>query len=103
MPDSVVLLAAGIFTAICLLAGGFGMYRAIKIARKNDSELAMVFWSVLAVGGLSFAGMCIAYFIVPLSATDIFNLCGYAVVGLSAVRLFSFFVFTIYHRPFINF
>ena len=72
MPDSIVLLVAGIFTAICLLAGGFGMYRAIKIARKNDSELAMVFWSVLAVGGLSFAGMCIAYFIIPIISNRFF-------------------------------
>ena len=72
MPDSIVLLAAGIFTAICLLAGGFGMYRALKIARKNDSELSMVFWSVLAVAGLSFAGMCIAYFIVPIISNRYF-------------------------------
>jgi hypothetical protein len=72
MPDSIVLLAAGIFTALCLLAGGFGMYRALKIARKNDSELSMVFWSVLAVAGLSFAGMCIAYFIVPIISNRYF-------------------------------
>jgi uncharacterized BrkB/YihY/UPF0761 family membrane protein len=72
MPDSIVLIVAGIFTLLCLSVGGIGMLRAVKATKKNDGELAMVLWSVLALGGLSFGAMCIAYFIIPIISNRLF-------------------------------
>ena len=71
MPDSIVFTVAGIFTLICLSVGCIGVYFAMQSAKKNESELKMVFWSVVALAGLSFAGMCIAYFIIPIIVNKI--------------------------------
>ena len=66
MPDTFVFAAAGIFTMLCLCAGSAGAYFAMQNAKKNESDLKMVFWSIIALAGFSFAGMCLAYFIVPI-------------------------------------
>jgi len=48
-----------LFAVLCLVF-------ALKNARKPDGELRMALWSFGVLGGLTFAGMCFAYFIVPI-------------------------------------
>ena len=68
MPDNLLLIVFGILSTIGLLVGGIAIYFAMKNAKKNDGELWMAFWSVVALAGLTFAGMCWAYFLIPILA-----------------------------------
>jgi heme/copper-type cytochrome/quinol oxidase subunit 3 len=72
MPDNILLLVFGILSTIALLVGGIAIYFAMKTAKKNDSELMMVFWSVIALASLTFAGMSWAYFLIPILANRLF-------------------------------
>jgi hypothetical protein len=48
------------------------MYFAMQNAKKKEGELKMVFWAVVALAGLTFAGMSWAYFIIPILANRLF-------------------------------
>jgi heme/copper-type cytochrome/quinol oxidase subunit 3 len=72
VPDSILLIVFGILSAIALLVGGLAIYFAMQNAKKKDAELKMVFWAVVALAGLTFAGMSWAYFIIPILANRLF-------------------------------
>ncbi len=72
MPDSILLIVFGTLSAVALLVGGLAIYFAMQNARKKDAELKMVFWAVVALAGLTFAGMSWAYFIIPILANRLF-------------------------------
>jgi len=56
----------GILSVIALCVGCLAIYFAMKSAKKKDGELMMVFWAVIALAGLTFAGMSWAYFLIPI-------------------------------------
>ncbi len=68
MPDNLLLIVFGILATLALLVGCLATYFALKNAKKKDGELMMVFWAVVALGGLTFAGMSWAYFLIPILA-----------------------------------
>ncbi len=72
MPDNILLIIFGTLSTLALLVGGVAIYFAMKNAKKKDSELKMVFWAVVALAGLTFAGMSWAYFIIPILANRLF-------------------------------
>jgi len=73
MPDRIIVIFFGTLTAIALIVGSIGVFFAVRAARKNDSELKMAAWSVVALIGLTFAGMCTAYFLLPILANHLFR------------------------------
>jgi heme/copper-type cytochrome/quinol oxidase subunit 3 len=72
MPDNFLLMVFGILSTLALLVGGLAVYFAMKSAKKPDGELMMAFWSVVALAGLTFAGMSWAYFIIPILSNRLF-------------------------------
>ena len=66
MPDKILIIAFGILSTIALIVGFGAIYLAMKNAKKKDGELMMVFWAVVALAGLTFAGMSWAYFLIPI-------------------------------------
>ena len=72
MPDKLLLIIFGILSTIALLVGCVAIYFAVKNAKKKEGELMMVFWSVIALAGLTFAGMCWAYFLIPILINRLF-------------------------------
>lgn len=72
MPDSILLIVFGILSTAALLVGGLGIYFAMQNARKKEGEMKMVFWAVVALAGLTFAGMSWAYFLIPILANRLF-------------------------------
>jgi heme/copper-type cytochrome/quinol oxidase subunit 3 len=72
MPDNLLLIIFGILSTIALLIGCLAIYLAVKNAKKKDGELMMVFWAVIALAGLTFAGMSWAYFLIPILANRLF-------------------------------
>jgi heme/copper-type cytochrome/quinol oxidase subunit 3 len=72
MPDNLLLIVFGILSTIGLLVGGIAIYLAMRSAKRTDGELMMVFWACVALIGLTFAGMCWAYFIIPILANRLF-------------------------------
>jgi len=72
MPDNMLLLVFGILSTIGLLVGGIAVYFAMRVAKKNESELKMAFWAFIALAGLTFAGMSWAYFIIPILSNRFF-------------------------------
>lgn len=72
MPDKLLLIVFGILSTIALLVGCIAIYFAVKNAKKKDGELMMVFWSVVALAGLTFAGMSWAYFLIPILINRLF-------------------------------
>jgi heme/copper-type cytochrome/quinol oxidase subunit 3 len=72
MPDNLLLIIFGILSTIALLIGCLAIYLAVKNAKKKDSELMMVFWAVIALAGLTFAGMSWAYFLIPILINRLF-------------------------------
>jgi heme/copper-type cytochrome/quinol oxidase subunit 3 len=72
MPDKMLLIVFGILSTIALLVGCCAIYFAVKSAKKKDGELMMVFWAVIAMAGLTFAGMSCAYFLIPILVNRLF-------------------------------
>ena len=66
MPDNILLLIFGILSTLCLFIGGAAIVLAMKNAKKKEGELRMVFWAAVALATLTFAGMCWAYFLIPI-------------------------------------
>ncbi len=73
MPDNMLLTVFGTLSVIALAIGGMGIYFAVQNAKKNESELKMAFWSVVALAGLTVAGMSWAYFVIPILANHLFR------------------------------
>lgn len=73
MPDNILLIVFGTLTFISLAFGGMCLYFAVQNAKKPDSEIKMAFWSFGALAGLVFAGMCSAYFLIPIIANHLFR------------------------------
>ena len=65
--DFILTMVFGTLTLLALLFGLMSLYFALRNARKKDGELAMAFWAVGALAGLSFAGMALAYFLIPIA------------------------------------
>ena len=72
MPDKLLLIVFGILSTLALLIGCLAIYLAVKNARKKDGELMIVFWAVVALAGLTFAGMSWAYFLIPILINRLF-------------------------------
>jgi hypothetical protein len=66
MPDNILLIVFGTLSLFALAVGVLAIFFAMKNVRKNGSELRMVFWAFLALAGLTFGGMCLAYFVIPI-------------------------------------
>ncbi len=72
MPDNLLFIIFGTLSVIAIFLGGFSLYFAMKNAKKSNKELMMVFWSVIALASFTFAGMCWAYFLIPIIANHLF-------------------------------
>jgi len=72
MSDNILLIVFGNLSTLALLVGCLALYLAVKNAKKKEGELMMVFWSVIALAGLTFAGMSWAYFLIPILANRLF-------------------------------
>jgi heme/copper-type cytochrome/quinol oxidase subunit 3 len=72
MPDIVLIVVFGILSTVALAFGGIAIFFAFRAARKPDKELAMVFWGVAALAGLTFGGMSWAYFLIPILLNNLF-------------------------------
>lgn len=72
MPDNFLLIFFGILSTLSLIAGGFAFATAVKHAKKPEGELKMAIWAILGMAALVFAGMCWAYFLIPILINQIF-------------------------------
>jgi len=72
LPDNILLIIFGILSTIGLTIGIISFSLAVKHAKKPDGELKMALWAVLGMGGLVFAGMCWAYFLIPIIINRLF-------------------------------
>jgi hypothetical protein len=73
MPDKTLLLIFGILSTLSLALAGMAMYFAVKNAKKRDGEIKMALWSFVALAGFVFAGMCWAYFLIPILINHLFS------------------------------
>ncbi len=73
MPDNILLIVFGTLTFVSLAFGGICIYFAVMNAKKNENEIKMALWSFGALAGLVFAGMCSAYFLIPIIANHLFR------------------------------
>jgi uncharacterized membrane protein YozB (DUF420 family) len=73
MPDNVLLIVFGVLSTISLAVSGTALYFAVKNAKKKEGEIKMALWSFVALGGFVFAGMCWAYFLIPILVNHLFQ------------------------------
>ncbi len=73
MPDNILLIVFGVLSTAALVVAGVGMYFAVKNAKKKDGEIKMALWSFVALAGFVFAGMCWAYFLIPILINHLFR------------------------------
>ncbi len=73
MPDKILLIVFGILSTLALAVAGLGLYFAVKSAKKKDGEIKMALWSFVALAGFVFAGMCWAYFLIPIIINHLFQ------------------------------
>ncbi|MGB2868521.1 MAG: hypothetical protein WBD36_08730 [Bacteroidota bacterium] len=73
MSDKILLIAFGTLSTIGLIIGALGIYFAMKSAKKKDGEISMALWSMAALAGFTVAGMCWAYFLIPILMNHLFN------------------------------
>ncbi|MBI4430030.1 MAG: hypothetical protein HY562_13030 [Ignavibacteriales bacterium] len=66
MLDNILLLVVGILSTLALAFAGVCLHFAVKNAKKKEAEIPMALWSFGALAGLTFAGMCWAYFLIPI-------------------------------------
>jgi len=72
LPDKILVIVFGTLSAIALAVAAVCLYFAIKSARKPEGEVKMALWSFGALAGLVFAGMCFAYFLIPIIINHLF-------------------------------
>ncbi|MGH2566760.1 MAG: hypothetical protein ACRDGA_00350 [Bacteroidota bacterium] len=72
MSDSLLLIVFGILSTVSLAVGILGAYLALRTAKKNESEIKMALWSVVALAGFTVAGMSWAYFLIPILINRLF-------------------------------
>ena len=73
MSDKILLMVFGVLSTLSLVVAGTGMYLAVKNAKKKDGEIKMALWSFVALAGFVFAGMCWAYFLIPIIINHLFR------------------------------
>lgn len=73
MPDNILLLVFGILSTLSLAIAGTALYFAVKNAKKKEGEIKMALWSFIALAGFVFAGMCWAYFLIPILINHLFR------------------------------
>lgn len=73
LPDNILIIVFGTLSAIALIVAGVCMYFAVKNAKKPEGELRMALWSFGALAGVVFAGMCWAYFLIPIILNNLFR------------------------------
>ncbi len=73
MPDKILLIIFGVLSTVALVVAGAALYFAIKNAKKKDGEIKMALWSFVALAGFVFAGMCWAYFLIPILVNNLFR------------------------------
>jgi uncharacterized membrane protein YozB (DUF420 family) len=73
MPDKILLIVFGILSTLSLVMAGFALYFAVKNAKKKEGEVKMALWSFVALAGFVFAGMCWAYFLIPILVNHLFQ------------------------------
>ena len=72
MSDNLLLIIFGTLSTLALGVGILGVYLAMKAAKKNDGEVKMALWSVVALAGFTVAGMSWAYFLIPILLNRLF-------------------------------
>lgn len=72
MPDNLLLIVFGVLSTLALLFAGLCLYFAVKNAKKKDGEVPMALWAFGALAGFTFAGMCWAYFLIPILVNRLF-------------------------------
>ena len=70
--DNLLLLVFGGLSIIALAFAILCLFFAVKNAKKKDAEISMALWSFGALAGFTFAGMCWAYFVIPILANKLF-------------------------------
>lgn len=73
MPDRLLIIIFGILSTLSLVIAGLALYFAVKNAKKKDGEIKMALWSFVALAGFVFAGMCWAYFLIPILVNNLFR------------------------------
>ncbi len=73
LPDNILIIVFGTLSALALAFGALCLYFAVKNAKKPEGELKMALWSFGALAGLVFAGMCWAYFLIPIIINRLFS------------------------------
>jgi len=72
LPDKILVIIFGTLSAVSLAVAAICLYFAIKSAKKPEGEIKMALWSFGALAGLVFAGMCFAYFLIPIILNHLF-------------------------------
>ena len=73
MPDKILLMIFGVLSTVALAVAVLAIYLAVKNAKKKDGEIPMALWSFVALAGFVFAGMCWAYFLIPILVNQLFR------------------------------
>ncbi len=73
MPDKILIIVFGVLSTLALAVAGMALYFAVKNAKKKDGEIPMALWSFVALAGFVFAGMCWAYFLIPILVNQLFH------------------------------
>jgi uncharacterized membrane protein YozB (DUF420 family) len=73
MPDKFLLIVFGVLSTLSLVVAGTALYFAVKNAKKKEGEIKMALWSFVALAGFVFAGMCWAYFLIPIIINHLFR------------------------------
>jgi heme/copper-type cytochrome/quinol oxidase subunit 3 len=72
LPDNLLLIIFGALSTLALAFAALCLVFAVKSAKKKDAEVQMALWSFGALAGFTFAGMCWAYFLIPILANKLF-------------------------------
>lgn len=64
--DRTVAIVFGTIALLALTGAILAFRKAFKVSSKKDGEIAMFLWAFAGLFGLIVAGMCAAYFLLPL-------------------------------------
>ncbi len=73
MPDKILLIVFGVLSTLSLAVAGMALWFAVRNAKKKEGEIKMALWSFVALAGFVFAGMCWAYFLIPIIINHLFQ------------------------------